>query len=66
MPTEAYIAILSGVCAIIGLLITTIMNGISDTLKELNRNVADLNTKMGVMVERVDNHEKRLSHLESS
>jgi len=64
METDLFIVFVSGVGAIIGILITYIMNGISHSLKELNKNVANLNVKMGIMVERVDNHEKRIAHLE--
>lgn len=66
MPTEVYVAIGTLICAVIGGLITVIMNGILSTLKELNQSVSDLNIKMGVMMEKADNHEKRLSSLESS
>lgn len=64
MQTDLFIAFVSGICAIIGMLLTYVMNGISNSLKELNINVASLNIRMGVTVEKVDNHEKRLSSLE--
>lgn len=66
MPIEVYVAIATLICAIIGGLITVIMNGILQTLNKLNISVSELNIKMGIMIERVDNHEKRLSHLENS
>lgn len=65
MPTEVYIAIATLVCTVIGGLITLIMNGIFRTLNKLNESVSELNVKMGVLMERADNHEKRLSHLET-
>lgn len=64
MSTDLAIAVISGVCAIVGILISFIMNGIAHSLRELNRNVTTLNVKMGTVVVRVNAHEKRLGHLE--
>jgi len=57
---------LSGVIlAVVGSLIAVIMNGILGTLKDTNKAISDLNVKVGVVIERVDNHERRLGRLES-
>jgi hypothetical protein len=48
----------------IGALMLFIMKQISDDLKNVARNIALLNERMAVIVERVDSHEGRLRNLE--
>lgn len=65
MSSELFIACLSGLCLIVGSLLTFILNSIASHLKEIGHSVIELNEKIAIIITRVDNHETRLSRIET-